>query len=426
MTRYHVKSCNLQGEVEIPSSKSQTLRAILFGALAKGATIITNPLLSPDADAMVSALQCFGVEITHHGTQIQIKGVNGRIGIANDVIHAGNSGIVLRFISAVASLSNQPVVITGDNSLRYQRPMGDLLRGLSHLDVLAASTKGDGYAPVLIQGPLLGGRATLKGDDSQPVSALLIAGAFSEKGMELRVTDPGETPWVEMTLDWFDRLGLDYAHEGFRRYKVDGGQQMHGFSYQVPGDFSTAAFPIVAALITNSELTVNNLDFNDTQGDKQIIEVFRKMGAKIDIQQGQMHVRKHCSLKGIEIDINPIIDQIAPLAVLACFADGETVIRNGRVARTKECDRIRAISTELKKMGAAVKERDDGLTITCSQLKGASLQTYSDHRMAMALTIAAMAALGETDIAGIDCIEKTYPDFRKAFQRLGAKIEVAP
>ncbi len=428
MKAVKVSRSTLKGEVAVPPSKSQTLRAVLFGALAAGKTVINNPLSSPDTEAMCRAFRSFGAEISPAGNALSISGLDGRLGVADDVIQAGNSGIVLRFVAAASALSCCPVVITGDHSLRHLRPIESLLQGLRQLGVKAISTKGDGFAPVIIQGPIKSGKAVISGEDSQPVSGLLIASAFAEGHVELHVKNPGEKPWVQLTLDWLTRLGAECENDNFERYFVKGGLKVQGFDYTVPGDFSTASFPIVAALITGSPLVVKNLDFSDAQGDKQLIPLLQEMGADIetDPENGQIRIGKNSRLKGREVDLNEMIDAISPLALLACFAEGKTVIRNAKVARTKECDRIGATAKELGKMGARVEETADGLVIYPAELKASlALESHSDHRMAMTLCVAAMGAKGESSIRGVECVEKTYANFFQDFQSLGASIEAS-
>ncbi len=426
MGYYLIAKSSLKGQLTIPSSKSHTLRAILFGALGKGKTIIKHYLHSPDTYAMIKACQLLGSQINSFLDHLEIEGLDGRISSTEDIIQAGNSGIVLRFISAISALSSHYTVITGDYSIRHQRPIQSLLDGLNQLGVLAISTRQDGYAPVIIRGSLRSGTAVINGEDSQPVSALLIASAFAEGPIELTVNNPGEKPWILLTLDWFDRLGIRYDHQTFEHYRLEGNNHYEGFNYIVPGDWSSAAFPIAAALITQSEVIIHNLDNQDTQGDKELIEVLKKMGAQIEIddQAKTLAVKTGGGLQGIEIDINRLIDAITILAVIACFAEGETRITNAAVARQKECDRLHAITLELQKMGANITELADGLIIKHSPLQGAYLYSHQDHRMALALTVAALGANGESKIDGIECVAKTYPNFVQDFQALGAAIEV--
>lgn len=425
MTQYLVKNATLKGEITIPASKSHTLRSILFGSLGKGRSIIHYPLPSTDTQAMIDACRLLGATLDVSFEKIVIEGVNGKINYAEDVINAGNSGIVLRFCAAVGALAKNPIVITGDHSIRRQRPMKPLLDGLSQLGVSAKSMRGDDYAPVIIQGPIQPGKAVIPGEDSQPVSALLIASAFAEGPIELVVRNPGEKPWISLTLDWFDRLGIPYENRAFEHYLIPGNIQYEGFAYTVPGDFSSAAFPIAAALVTGSELTLKNIDMHDSQGDKELIAIFQKMGGVIEIDEDRktLHVKKGKPLKGMKVDINNFVDAITILAVVACFAEGETLIHNAAIAKQKECNRIRSIASELKKMGAEITETDDGLRIRKSSLKGAQVDSYNDHRMAMSLTVAALGAEGETLVSPTECVSKTFPSFMRDFNALGANIE---
>jgi len=421
-----IKKSTLQGALRIPPSKSQTLRALLFGALARGKTTVRQFLPSPDAFAMIQACTSLGARFTQEGSTVSIDGTGGCFFPSSNVLDAGNSGIVLRFMTALTALGTTPFLITGDKSITTQRPMGPLLEALVQLGVSARSIAGNGFAPIEVQGPMTHGQAFVQGADSQPVSALLIAGAFGRHPLSIEVINPGEKPWVAMTLHWFDLLKISYKRDGFTQFTVYGNSQVPGFEYTVPGDFSSAAFPIAAALVTHSSLTLYNLDMDDCQGDKQIIKVLSRMGALIeyDITTKSLTVKEGSFLRGIEIDINDFIDAITILAVVACFAEGETRIINAAVAKQKECDRIACIVSELKKMGADISSTEDGLIIKKSRLVGARVSSYSDHRMAMSLAVAALTAEEETWIDDVACVSKTYPEFFEDFKKLGAKIEV--
>lgn len=392
--------------------------------MGRGRTIIHNYLDSPDTLAAIVALRSMGASIDIQGSSLEIDGLKGKIEQIDDVIHVGNSGILLRFLTALGSLSAQTFVITGDHSIRHHRPMSPLLEGLSQLGVSCQSMRNNGFAPVIIQGPLQSGKAYLNGEDSQPVSALLIASAFARGPIELSVQNPGEKPWVSLTLDWLKKLGISCQNHDFTSYRLEGNAHYEGFEYTVPGDFSSAAFPIGAALITQSALTLNNIDMEDVQGDKEIISVFQKMGAKFDYDQmkKKLHVKRGNNLKGIKVDINDFIDAIPLLSVVACFADGETRITNGSNARHKECDRLKCMTLELSKMGADICETEDGLKIRKSQLQGADVHSHQDHRMAMSLAVAGLGARGTTNISSVECVSKTFSHFLSDFQALGAEI----
>ncbi|MCR9191314.1 MAG: 3-phosphoshikimate 1-carboxyvinyltransferase [Gammaproteobacteria bacterium] len=427
MANYHVQPSKLQGDIVIPPSKSHTLRAILFATMAQGVSTIRNYLSSLDTVAMIDACRLLGAEIKISDTQLTITGCAGKPQTPADVIDAGNSGQVLRFVAAIAALTEGYTVITGDESIRNNRPIQPLLDGLTQAAVLAVSSQSNGYAPVIIKGPLRGGATiTINGEDSQPVSGILMAAAFASQPIVIQVTEPGEKPWIDLTLAWFDRLDIAYQRQGYSEYTVMGNTEYAGFDYTVPGDFSSCAFPVVAALITASAVKLHHLDPKDAQGDKALLSVLQTLGADLQFDDQQiLSIRSSGNIRGRRIEVNDFIDAVPILAVLACFIDGETVITGAAIARHKESDRLAAISEELKKMGANIVEDPDGLRIKPAFLTGARVSSHHDHRIAMALAVAGMAAEGETIIEEIACVDKSYPGFAEALWHLGAKIEVA-
>jgi 3-phosphoshikimate 1-carboxyvinyltransferase len=419
MKFWKVVPSKLKGTLTVPPSKSQSMRALLFSMLAKGKSVLTNLLPSPD---MIRACRLLGAVIDEHPDRVEVMGLDGKLNGAEDVIDAGNSGLILRLVGAIAALSSKPIVITGDHSIRHYRPIMPLLDGLNQLGATAFSLRENGKAPILVKGPLQSGHAKIDGEDSQPVSGLLIASTFVPGPVEISVNNPGELPWVGLTLNWLDRFGIPYCNRDGTYYRLEGNASIEGFSYHVPGDFSSLAFPLVAALLTDSEVRFDNLNFQDAQGDKQLIGILQQMGARIEIEERTVRVKKGNVLHGTKIDVNSCIDALPILAVVGCFAEGETELVGGAIARKKECDRISAISTELKKMGASVEEREDGLFIRRSSLKGNAVYSYNDHRMALSLAVAGLAAKGETVIEDVSCIAKTFPDFQVQMQALGADI----
>jgi 3-phosphoshikimate 1-carboxyvinyltransferase len=386
--------------------------------MATGKSHIFNPLFSPDTLAMIDAIRQFGAKVEIEGKSLLIEGVAGKLRAAEDVIQCGNSGQVLRFIGAMAALSESYTILTGDPSIRHNRPISPLLDGLSQLGAFAASSRQDGYAPIIIKGPLKNGAACIEGEDSQPVSALLMLGAFH--GIDLHVKNVGEKPWIALTLSWLDRFNIDYENRNFEHFKIQGGAQIQGFEYCVPADFSSAAFPLVAAAITGSELTIENLDFQDVQGDKAIFQALIAMGANIETHESTITVKKSRGLKGANLNVNDFVDALPILAVASCFANSETKITGAAIARKKESDRIHCIAKELKKMGANIEELEDGLIVHPSVLRGCeTLESHFDHRIAMALCIAAMGADGKSMIHHVECVAKSYPTFFEDFKKLG-------
>jgi len=421
---FRIRPSQLSGSIESSPSKSHSIRAILFASLANGKSIIHHYLHSPDIKAMVEACQQLGAKIDVKDEFIEIEGINGKLLTPDDVINAGNSGQVLRFITGIAALNTTYTILTGDHSIRHNRPMQPLIDGLNGLGAFCVSTKNDGFAPIVVRGPLRPGITTLSGEDSQPVSALLIAAAFLNDKTEVCVKNPGEKLWIDLTLSWLDKIGVQYENRNYEHYIIYGNAKYDGFEYAVPGDFSSVLFPVVAALITQSQVTLQHVDMNDVQGDKKVIDVLKSMGANIeyDDKQHLLKINKTEQLIGKEIDVNDFIDAVPILAVVGCYANGQTKIVNAAIARTKECDRLACITRELRKMNAKIEELPDSLIIESAKLQGVQVQTYHDHRMVMALSVAALGAQGETIVEDIECVAKSYSSFYEDMQKLGANI----
>lgn len=376
--------------------------------------------------AMVSACRQLGAVIKQQGNTYVITGVNGKPKTPDDIIDAGNSGQVLRYIAYIAGLQDQYIVITGDASIRHNRPVQPIIEALAQLNMVCESMRGDAYAPLIIKGPFKGNSTTLSGEDSQPVTGLLIASAFREETTTIKVRNAGEKPWIELTLSWLDRLHIPYYHQDFTKYQITGKANVPAFNYRVPSDLSSLAYPLVAALVTQSEITIDDVDMTEPQGDKAIVEVLKDMGANISIngQNKTLTIHKTDRLYGRTIDINDFIDCITILAVVGCFALGRTTITGASIARMKESDRITAIAQELRKMGAIIEERPDGLVIENARLHAATVDSHYDHRIAMSLAVAALAAEGKTVIRDIDCVQKSFPNFVDTMSSLGAGIVV--
>ena len=429
-------SAPLSGSVVASPSKSHTLRALLFASLANGRSSIGSWLRSPDTQAMVRACQLLGARIEPAGDRLVVEGVAAAPCIPDDVIHAGNSGQVLRFVAAIGAHLPGYMVLTGDHSIRHRRPLAPLIEGLKGLGAFALSTKGDGHAPLVVGGPWQCGTTECDGDDSQPVSALLIASAFARGLTKVSVRQLGEKPWVGLTLHWLRRLGVEVdcrttwrGTTEISEYAVQGrGSDIRGFDYDVPGDFSSIAFPVAAALITGGALTIHGVDLDDVQGDKAVLDVMRCMGAKLhhDAVNKTLFVQENCRLSGVTADINDHIDSICVLSALACFAQGRTVLSGAAIARSKESDRIAVMATQLARLGATIQPTDDGLVIDGdAPLRGAVVEACDDHRVAMALALAGLGAAGRTTVRGTDCIGKSYASFVSDMNAVGARMAPA-
>jgi 3-phosphoshikimate 1-carboxyvinyltransferase len=229
-----------------------------------------------------------------------------------------------------------------------------------------------------------------------------------------------------LTLSWLDRLKIKYENDNFARYVIYGHPIYSGFEYTVPSDFTSAAYPITAALATHSNIVLEKIDMNDVQGDKKFITLLKEMGGefKYDSIKKELYVYGGSPLTGKQINVNDCIDTITLWAVVGCFAKEKVEISNGTIARKKECDRITHICTQLKKMGAHIQEKEDGFTVFPSHLTGATVDSFNDHRMALALTVAGMNADGNTIINDVDCIDKSFPNFVAEMQKAGATISL--
>ena len=413
-----VKASKLSGSIDIPPSKSHTMRAILLASLAHGQSQICNYLPSPDTSMMIDACLAFGAKIEVLPGILNIKGVGGQPKFIRKNIDAGNSGQVFRFIAAVACLDSKMINIDGDDSIRHQRPITPLLNALTQL---GAKIEHD---PIRLQGPLHGGYVVLDGRDSQPVSALLMACAFLQEPTVISVNHPGETPWIDLTLDWLKRLNVGFDFISYSHYRVHGNAHIKGFDYLVPGDFSSLAFPLIAAVITQSPLRLHHVDINDIQGDKKIIQLLQDIGVDIRLNHTArtLDVIPVSSFSGFDVDINQMIDALPILAVLACFCTSASRLYNAAIARNKESDRLAAMTQGLRLMGAHIYEEYDALTIYPSKLVGACVDSQKDHRIAMAFIIAGLGAAGKTNVRDIACIEKSYPDFIDSLQQIGAEM----
>ncbi len=417
------KSINLKGSVKIPPNKSHSFRALIMASLADGNSKIIAPAVSSDWMRGTEALEMFGARIIPKAEQVwEVTGTGGKLQTPEDIVDCGNSGIILRFFTALAACCDGYTVLTGDHSLRHIRLCQPLIDALNSLGAWAVATKGDGHAPVVVRGHLKGGSCEIDGIDSQPVSALLIAASLADAPSDITVVHPGEKPWVGVTLDWLQRCGVEYSNENFEHFRIRGRSSWKGFERTIPLDWSAALYPIVAALLTpDSEVRLPGMDFGDCQGDKEVVTILQEMGAQIEVT-GEAVVAKSSKLIGREIDCNNFVDQFVLLAVVGAFAQGEMVLTNAEICRHKECDRITQTCKTLKAMGAQVEERPDGLVVKRSRMRGADLKSHADHRMVMALAVAGLAAEGKTTISDIDCVKKTFPSFVQQMQGLGCEM----
>jgi 3-phosphoshikimate 1-carboxyvinyltransferase len=420
------KTEKMSGVARAPPSKAYTHRALIAASLSEGQSSIKGALICDDTLATVNACSLLGARIRKVKEGFIVSGMSKPI-TPHDVIHCRDSGSTIRFITPVCALADGISVLTGNEGLR-KRPMEALLEALRHLGVPCYSARCNGYPPIIVfGGGVKGGMASLRGDvSSQFISGLLFSTPKASANTEIIITNQLESkPYVAITLDVLRKHSIEIeASSDYGNFLVPHGQAYMPFSHVIEGDYSSAAFLLAAACITDSNLKVDNLLRKTLQGDQAIVSILEEMGSQLGVGEDHVEVQGvKGELKGISIDVRDVPD-LAPVCIaLASLAEGETVLSGTRRLRFKESDRIASMSSELMKMGAKIMESGDGLIIRGkSRLRGAELDSHNDHRIAMACAVAALRAEGTTIIHGIECVNKSYPNFVKDLRSLGGNV----
>lgn len=419
---------NLNGIIEVPGDKSISHRAVMLGALAEGETRIFNFLQSEDCLKTIFCLQKLGVDIEINDKEVRVKGRGlGSLQEPQDILDVGNSGTTFRLLAGI--LAGQPFTsfLTGDASIR-RRPMGRITKPLKKMGALILGRNKGELAPLAIQGGnLIGLSYHTPVASAQIKSALLLAGLFAKGGT--RITEP--TPSRNHTELMLKSFGANIQVEGNSIY-LEGNPTLSGQSILVPGDISSAAFFLGAgAIVPGSSIEIKNVGLNPTR--TGILDVLQLMGAKIEInlirenageKMGNIKIG-YSELKGLKIGgemIPRLIDEIPLLAVVACFAQGITEIRDAQELKFKESNRLAVMAEELSKLGAKIEELSDGLRIYGGYpLKGAVCHSHGDHRIAMALAVAGLASEETIVIKDSEVVNISFPDFFKKLGILGGE-----
>ena len=419
--KFEVSRSELEGTVQSVPSKSCTHRALILAALSDGTSHITNPLIGKDTEATRKVLSAMGISFEREDTGWRVKSEG--IQAPAEMLDCENSGTTLRIMTGVSSLLEEKVILTGDSSLK-KRPMSPLLSSLKRLHVACGSMNENGCPPVFVNGPMTGEETEIRGDiSSQFISSLLIACPLKEDDTNITLTSPlTSAPYVEMTTAMMKACGVSCERED-DCFFVPGNQAYSRVSHTIPGDYSSAAFPLAAGVLSGA-VTVQGLDPDDLQGDRKIIQILRDFGAEVKIRGWDVTVSKG-ALEGCMIDMSSIPDLFPIIATVATQAKGETILFNAKQLRYKESDRIATVTAFLRNMGADILETEDGCVIKgpCT-LKGTAVETHGDHRIMMAATIAATIADGCTIIDDCDCHEVSYPMFKEDLLSLGAVVEI--
>ncbi len=416
----------IRGEITVPGDKSISHRSVMFGSIANGKTVIKGFLNGADCLSTIDCFRKMGVSIDVNGDCVTVHG-KGMHGLRDPkgVLDVGNSGTTMRLIAGILAPQNFDVTLTGDDSIR-KRPMNRIIDPLSLMGAEIWSIPGNGCAPLKINGsPLAGINYKTPVASAQVKSCIILAGLYAEG--RTTVTEPAPSRnHTELMLKYF---GAQIKSDGNRITVYPPGELHGGKTIKIPGDISSAVYFVAAGLILpNSEVLIKNVGINPTRAG--LLTVCKDMGADITVLNedhssaepvADLLVRSS-SLKGTVIggDIVPtMIDELPTVAMMACFAEGQTVIKDASELRVKESDRIAIMEENLRLMGADVTATDDGLIINGGKpLHGATIDTHKDHRIAMTFAIAALAAEGETELLDADCVDISYPDFFKDLEKL--------
>ncbi len=408
----------VRASVALPGSKSITNRALLLAALADGESRLRAPLHSDDTLHMASALRALGVSVEETPERdFVVRGSNGVFQAPPKTLFIGNSGTTVRFLTAASCLAPRGADVTLDGVARMrERPIRDLVGALLTLGMDAECLNGGGCPPVRVRGGgLPGGRCRLRGDvSSQFLTALLQVAPYAQADVEIEIV--GELisrPYVDMTQAVMRAFGVELENDGYQRLRIPCGQRYVGQEYAVEADASNASYFLAAAAVTGGTVTLENLGDSALQGDAGFKDVLARMGCRVTTTGGTTMLTGPARLTGIDVDLEAMPDVAQTLAVAAAFADGPSHIRGLASLRVKETDRLRAVATELPKLGVGVQEGHDDWTIFPPRdgvYAGASVATYGDHRMAMSFAVAGLR-VPNIVIEDPGCVAKTFPDF---------------
>ncbi|MEX0445993.1 3-phosphoshikimate 1-carboxyvinyltransferase [Xenorhabdus sp. SGI246] len=413
-------SC-INGTINLPGSKSVSNRALLLAAFAKGTTYLTNLLDSDDIYHMLNALTELGISyrLSDDRTACEVDGIGGIITGKNVELFLGNAGTAMRPLAAALCLGHNDVILTGEPRMK-ERPIGHLVDALRQGGAQVDYLEQENYPPLRIKGGFLGGKIVVDGSvSSQFLTALLMAAPLALNDTEIHIQgDLVSKPYIDITLALMNSFGVAVENKQYQVFRVKGQQQYQSPGhYLVEGDASSASYFLAAAAIKGGTVRVTGIGKNSLQGDTKFANVLEKMGATI--RWGNDFVEcERGALIGIDMDMNAIPDAAMTIATTALFAKGETTIRNIYNWRVKETDRLNAMATELRKVGAKVEEGHDYIRIVPPEkLKFAEIETYNDHRVAMCFSL---VAFSDTPVTILDpgCTAKTFPDYFKQLKSI--------
>ena len=413
----------LSAAVRVPGSKSYTQRALVIASLAEGKSLLRNPLRSEDTDHLLEALGLLGAEIAPAGEDLLVTGTGGRIGNPGRDICLGNNGTATRFLISVVSLGSGDYRLTGTPRLG-ERPVRPLLNALRDLGGSSTCEAKEGYLPLVIHARgIRGGRVIFdRVESSQYISSLLISAPLARGDVEISVRGSlASRPYVAMTVDAMEQFGASVEMAGENHFSVRSGQHYRGTDYFIEGDASSASYFFLAAALCRGTVRVLNLNAGTLQGDGGFLGILERLGCSVSSGGSWVEVTGKELIGGeLAFDMGDMPDMVPTLAILSAVRPGRTVIRNAAHLRIKESDRLQATARELVKTGILAEEREDGLIITGGRSRGAEIETYDDHRIAMSFAILGLAVPGMR-IRGGGCVRKSFPGFWEEMEKLNGK-----
>lgn len=410
----------LRGTIKIPPSKSLSHRGVIAASLSSGISNIDNIMFSEDIVVTREAMEKLGAKIENTGeNKLKIEGSYPK-GLEKEEIYSKESGSTLRFLIPISLLSNTNVIFTGEGKL-VSRPLDPYYEIFDKQKIKYKNNNGE--LPLQVKGKLESGEFEVEGNiSSQFISGLLFTLPLLQGDSKIKIKGKLESRgYVDLTIDVLNKFGIKIENNDYQEFNISGGQKYESRDYRVEGDFSQAAFWLVGGIL-GEEIKSEDLNLNSLQGDKAIVDLIEKMGGNISLEDSLL-VTRESKTQGISVDISEFPDIVPVLTVLAALSEGQTKILNGARLRIKESDRLKAISTELNKLGADVKEVGDSLVINGKKnLKGGEVDSWGDHRIAMALAIASIRCTEEVIIKNSEVVNKSYPHFWKDFEKMGGQI----
>lgn len=406
-----VRPSAVNGVVVAPASKSVAQRVLAMATMAQGSSHIFNIGKSADVMAALDVCRCLGAKIDGDSEHLIIHG-----GILNPsgVVNCGESGLGVRMFSAIASAQTAEFKITGEGSL-LNRPMEFVVNGLQQMGARCCAT--NGRLPIRVRGPLVGGKIMVDGSQSsQALTGLLMAAVLAEKDTLIHVDNLKSTPYIDLTISLMRQFGVEVKNDNYQTFAIKHGQHYEPCSINVEGDWSGAAFWLVAGAIAG-RVEVKNLDLQSSQADVAIIQALRCVEANVMVKKDSVLV-EHAGLQPFDFDATACPDLFPPLVALAAHCNGTSRLTGVGRLRIKESDRAATIAEEFGKMGISIGIDGDVMLVKGGELKSAQVSSHNDHRIAMACAIAALAGMGEVEVDNAEAVNKSYPEFWEEMKKL--------